>query len=394
MPKKVCKHSGQLEGVSMDIRVRLRLWFLTVLFLLCASCQEQKETPEAIRPVKTMIATKVSSSENQIIFPGSLRAFKRADLSFRVDGMILMRNIYVGYQARQDEILVQLDPREYEIALQKARGKVESVEAQLNFAERDYERMRNIYKRDPGAISVSFVDRKKETANQHKAELTIAESEYDQAADNLSYTSLKAPFDGIVAAIYVENHEQVRAKQMVLRFLDMADREMEINVPEKYMNALLEGKERLHFEVRLDAFPNTVFPASIKEIGTEASSTTQTYPVTLSLQNIPIEMSLLAGMNGTALLPLGVQHASNVFKIPKSAIFSEDGRVTYVWVVDPKTQTVHKQAVSIQDGAQGNQGNSILVQEGLSSGDRIVTAGTHFLLEGQKVTFDAGSAHS
>jgi RND family efflux transporter MFP subunit len=363
--------------------MHLRLWFLIVLVFF-SSC-EQKESTAVIRPVKTLLVSEISTSGSQIIFPGTLRAFKRADLSFRVDGTVIMRNIYVGYQALKEETLVQLDPREYEIAVQKSKGKVESTEAQLNFAERDYERMKKIYERDPGAISISLVDRKSETVNQLKAELTIAKSDFDKATDDLSYTSLKAPFDGIVAAIYVENHEQVRAKQMVLRFLDIADREMEINVPEKYINRLLEGKDRFVFEVRLDAFPNTVFTASIQEIGTEASSTTQTYPVTLSLQNVPVELSLLAGMSGKAYLNRTMEHEPNTFKIPRSALFS-DGHATFVWVVDPKTSSVVKKQVTIQESTNGD---SSIVQEGLNSGDRIVTAGTSFLQEGQKVKFDA-----
>lgn len=363
--------------------MHVRPLFLTLL-LLC-SC-EKKETVEILRPVKTLLVSEVSSSDNQVIFPGTLRAFKRADLSFRVDGTVIMRDIYVGYRAHKDETLIQLDPREYEIALQKSKGKVESIKAQLNFAERDFERMKKIHKRDPGAISVSLVDRKNETVNQLKAELVIAISDFDKAADDLSYTSLKAPFDGIVAAIYVENHEQVRAKQMVLRFLDLADREMEINVPEKYINTLLEGRNRLNFEVYLDAFPNTVFNASIKEIGTEASSTTQTYPITLTLQNVPVELSLLAGMSGKAFLTQSMEYGANTFKIPKSAIFS-DGHATYVWAVDPNTQTVHKKAIKINEATKADQ---IIVQEGLNSGDMIITAGTSFLLEGQKVKLDTG----
>lgn len=356
--------------------------FLTLLFL--TSC-EKEEITESIRPVKTMQVREISSIENQIIFPGTLRAFQHADLSFRVDGTIIMRDVYVGYRARKDETLIQLDPREYEIALQKAKGKVESLEAQLNFAEKDYVRMQKIYEKDPGAISESLLDRKKETSNQLKAEMTIAQGDFDQAADNLSYTSLKAPFDGIIAAIYVENHEQVRAKQIVLRFLDMADREMEINVPEKYINELIEGKDRLNFEVRLDAFPNKESSASIKEIGTEASSTTQTYPVTLSLQKVPYELSLLAGMSGRAFLVRPSGNLSNTFKIPKSAIFTDNGRATYVWIIDPNTQTVHKKPIKVDES---NKENTVIVQEGLTNGDRIVIAGTSFLIEGQQVKLD------
>lgn len=358
-------------------------WSLLTILLL-TSCEKETIT-ESVRPVKTMQVSETSSIGNQIIFPGTLRAFQHADLSFRVDGTIIMRNVYVGYRAQKDETLIQLDPREYEIALKKAKGKIESYEAQINFAVKDYARMQNIYKKDPGAISESLLDRKKETSNQLKAELTIAQGDFDQAADNLSYTKLKAPFDGIIAAIYVENHEQVRAKQVVLRFLDLADREMEINVPEKYINALLEGKDRLNFEVRLDAFPKIVLNASIKEIGTEASSTTQTYPVTLSLQNVPYELSLLAGMTGRAFLAKPNENLSNTFNIPKSAIFTDNGHLTYVWIVDPNTATVHKKAVKVDES---NKGNSIIVQEGLANGDRIVTAGTSFLIEGQKIKFD------
>ena len=56
-----------------------------------------------------------------------------------------------------------------------------------------------------------------------------------------------------------------------------------------------------------------------------------------------------------------------------------------MWIVDPNTQTVHKKVVKLDES---NKENIILVKEGLATGDRIVTAGTSFLIEGQQVKLD------
>lgn len=353
------------------------------LFLIILSSCQKETTTETIRPVRAIQVKESLASDNSIIFPGTLRAFKRADLSFRVDGMVIKRNIDVGQEVKKDEILIQLDPREYKIAVQKAKAKIDSTRAQLDFAARDFARMQRIFELDPGAISESLVDRKKETNNQLAAELDIAKREYDKAADDLSYTSLKSPFDGIVSAIYVENHEQIQAKRTVLRLIDTADREMEIYIPQKYIGTLLEDRANLNFEVRLDVFPDKTFPAVIKEIGTESSSTTQSYPVTLSLKNIPVELSILSGMSGRATLQeRSTNTDQKAFQVPKSAIFTDNLQQNYVWIVEPKTKTVKKQPVTLEEN---NTGDFSLIKGGVSTGDWVVTAGTSFLSEGQRV---------
>ena len=107
--------------------------WLFIALLLLAACE--KEVPsQSVRPVKAVQVSESTTLNNQIIFPGTLRALKSADLSFRVDGIVIMRDITVGHKADKNEVLMQLDPREYEIAVKKAQGQVESIAAQLDFA--------------------------------------------------------------------------------------------------------------------------------------------------------------------------------------------------------------------------------------------------------------------
>lgn len=362
--------------------MRVATFLLTLLIL--SSCEKTTAPQESIRPVKVAEVRLYTESENHLVFPGTLRAYDRADLSFRVDGTVMTRDIYVGQTVKVDDILIQLDPRDYEVALQKAKGKLESFQAQLDFAARDFIRMKNIYDRDPGAISLSYLDRKKESENQLRADLSVARSDVDKAEDDLSYTTLKAPFDGIISAIYVERHEQVHMKQPVVRIIDTTEREMEISVPERHITTFLEGGRNLNVSVYLDAIPNGVIPAKVKEVGTEASRTTQTYPVTLILQNIPPDLVLLSGMSGTATVENPKMPLSKTSLIvPKAALSSVDSTHHFVWVVDPALQTVHKKEVILEKNSLSN--DFVIVESGLNVNDLVVIAGTSFLSEGQKV---------
>ena len=201
------------------------------------------------------------------------------------------------------------------------------------------------------------------------------------AADRLSYTYLKAPFDGTVVNTYVENFDDVLAKQAIVRILDNSAIEMVINIPESLISLAPEAK---NIEVVFDAFPDRVIPAEIKEIGTEASSTTRTYPVTLIMDQ-PEDIKILPGMAGKAS---GEPPTSDTSKIPigkpvpLTAILSlEDINKTYVWVIDQQTSTVSKREV--KTGKLTDTG--IMITEGLDSDEWIAIAGVNYLRDGMEV---------
>jgi RND family efflux transporter MFP subunit len=136
-------------------------------------------------------------------------------------------------------------------------------------------------------------------------------------------------------------------------------------------------------QVRFDAFPDRQIPAEVWEIGTEASQTTRTYPVTLIMDQ-PEGIKILPGMAGQASgkRKRAGDAGGRAIEIPVSAVFSpDDTDVSYVWVIDENTKAVSQREV--KTGSLTDFG--ILVNDGLKPGEWIATAGVHYLREGQQV---------
>ena len=86
------------------------------------------------------------------------------------------------------------------------------------------------------------------------------------------------PVSGSVVATFVENYEQVRPKQPVLRLVDISSIKMVINIPENFISVAKRVKD---ITVVFDPFPDEKLAAQILEVSPEASQLTRTYPVTL-----------------------------------------------------------------------------------------------------------------
>lgn len=357
--------------------MRQQILLLLATLTLLSSCEKTEEKPEIIRPAKVF---KVSTGEflSTVSLPGITQAENRVNLSFRVNGPLVSFPVDVGNQVKRNEILAEIDPRDYEVRLRNAKAQLEKSEAEYKFAESDYERVKRIQEKDPGAISQSAVDRKREDKNRLEAELLGKQADVEAAEDALEYTRLRAPFSGTIVATYVENHEFVRAKQSVVRMLDTSRLEMVVNVPETMISLV---PAITNIEINLDPVPNRIFHAKIKEIGTEPSQTTRTYPVTLIIDQ-PDDVVVLAGMSGEARFLRGKSEELSVkgVEVPATSLVSYDG-ATYVWVVDKNTQTVSARKVSTERLTD----RGVVVTGGLKSGEWIVAVGVNSLQEGHKI---------
>ena len=133
-------------------------------------------------------------------------------------------------------------------------------------------------------------------------------------------------------AKYIDNFQDVRAKQPITRLVNASRVEMVINIPENLISLSSQVRDIV---VAFDAFPDLKIPAQVKEIGTEASQTTRTYPVTLIMDQ-PKDGEILPGMAGRANAGriVGLEDVGKTVIVPPSALLAAEGGKSAVWVME------------------------------------------------------------
>ena len=359
-------------------------WLLVCVFLLATlligGCREEKAPKVQIRPIRVAEVGAVKTFSDRW-FPGKAAATQVANLAFRVAGTLIKFPVNIGDIVKKGTLLAQLDPRDYKVELENAKAQVRRVQADLELAQSEYARVENIWKKDPGAVSKSMLDTRKGKVESIKAQLNSVRAAVTKAKDMLRYSTLYAPFDGIVVEKFVENYEDVNAKQEIVRLVDTQKIEMTVQVPETMISQAYKVKKAY---VIFDANPDVEIEATIKEIGKEASQMTRTYPMTLSMHQ-PEKFKILPGMAGKAradrssVLTTAGDNPSDYIEIPVSAVFAS-GEDSFVWVVDTADNSVHRRRIEL-----GSLTDSGILAKGVEKGDVIATAGVNTLVEGQKI---------
>jgi membrane fusion protein, multidrug efflux system len=373
--------SNMMSSIEYHMKIIISIGIFLMMFFFLVGCEKEPIAEKKIvRPVMAMKVGEVTQFR-QRQFPGKAKATQELELSFRVSGPLVTLPVNIGDNVATGDVVARIDPRDYEVNVSNAMGQLNQARAVLTRAEADFKRISNIYEEDPGATSQVAVDQARQDRDSARANVQSLTASVATAKDQLSYTYLKAPFDGVVVSKFVENFEDVQAKQPILRIVDKSSIEMVINIPENLISLVPDA---INIEVIFDSFPDRKIPAKLKEIGEEASSTTRTYPVTLIMEQ-PDDITILPGMAGKATGEDSKSSEERVAmgkQVPVTAIFSPDDiDKTYVWVIDETTKTVSKKEVTT--GKLTDSG--IMLTEGLDTGTWIATAGVHNLREGMEV---------
>jgi multidrug efflux system membrane fusion protein len=349
------------------------------LFSACGKSEEPVKTVEPVRPVKLMKVSGSLAGETRRL-PGTVRASDRADLSFQVPGTLIELPVKEGQKVKKGTLVARLDPRDYETNLRNAEGVLAKAKAGLIYAIAEHRRYVKVKETDAGAVSESMVELKRAAEKVARADLQSAKATVAAANDQLEYTRLKAPFDGLIAQKYVDNYQEVQAKQAILSLQNVTDVEVLMDVPELKIAPIRKTKPRFYAEFTAD--PNRRFDLKVKEFATQADPATQTYRVVLMMP-APTGIRILPGMTVNVAIEFAEDiEAGTEMIVPAIAVFAGAEGHSQVWVVDPQTKQVHRRAVTT---GELTGSDSIRIISGLNADETIAVSGVSKLREGQTV---------
>lgn len=343
--------------------------------VLLVACSKEEAPPEPVRPVLS-VEVKALHQEDLGRFAGSIQARYESNVGFRVPGRIASRNVDVGAEVRKGALLATLDPTDQQNQLRSAQGDLARVQAQLINAQANARRQQELFNRGVGAQAQLDIAQTELKTTQ--ASLDQARAAVNQAQDQLNYVELRTDHKAIVTAWNAEAGQVVTAGQQVVTLAQPDIKEAVIDLPDTLVDDLPAD---VVFQVASQLDPSITSTAIVREIEPQAQSATRTRRARLSLTDTPPGFHL-----GTAISVTLSSEIKPRLELPASALQEVDGK-TRIWVVDPQTQTVAPREVSLVSRTD----DTVVVANGVKSGERVVSAGVNSLKPGQKVRIDEGS---
>ncbi|HSN68944.1 MAG TPA: efflux RND transporter periplasmic adaptor subunit, partial [Thermoanaerobaculia bacterium] len=313
----------------------------------------------------------------------SVEAFERVDVPARVSGAIEHVRFREGQPVRAGEILVEIEPERYRIAVDAARANLDRAVAEQAEAQASLARRRAANEKNPGLIRGEEIATWETRAQTAAAEVSQARAALRQAELNLRDAFVRAPVGGLVQTRTVQTGQYVPVGAVLATMVRRDPLLVRFQVPEQEAASVRRG-HRITFSVT-EGMPS--FGAVITHVAESADRASRMVEVTASVDD-PRRELLTPGAFARITIPVGGATSAPV--IPQTAIRpSEKGFLAYVvenGVARERTLTLGMRTPT----------GAVEVRSGIRPGDRLVIRGAEALRDGAPVkvtegTWDAGT---
>ena len=394
-------------------RKRKKRWWLwaipaVVLVLLVAIVAVARGSGSKIDPSKLAKATRGDIAKS-VVATGKIQPITKVELKSKASGLVEKLFVDINQIVHKGQVLAQLDQQEIlaQVAAQKAQfaaaeanvvtyranidqDKVTAAAPDLPMYKSTYER--NLAMSNDGIVSRQTLDdaqrnyvaaeNKRDSSvaqinvdqaklKQAQAQVQQAQASLDQLNEQLSYTTLVSPMDGVVLSRDVEVGDAVSSilvlgstATLVMTLGDTTQVYVQGKVDEADIGSVYLGQPA---RIRVESFPSKTFNGKVTKIaplGVEKDNVT-TFEVRVSIDNPTGELKA----NMTANAEILITEHMNALSVPEQALVYDNQKNAFVFVPDPK-QKDGQRKIPVKAGISNGSKTEIL--DGLKEGDTIV----------------------
>jgi RND family efflux transporter MFP subunit len=302
---------------------------------------------------------------------GLAKAWQEAEISPEVSGKVKSILAEVGDELKAGDPIFKLNDELLRLQVEKARSLVTQLEGNYLSSKRDLSRKEKLYQ--DGVISELDLDLAKAKEKADRGLLEGAKTSLKIAQRDLRESTIRSPISGSLAERLIDIGTTVLPQMKVASVVDTSRIRIKIGISEKEIRKIKKGQQ---VEVYLDAFPNEKYQGTVFSVGLKANESTLTFPVEVEIVNNRDPM-LKPGM--VARLKIQTGNHLQVVVIPQEVTINEEGE-SFVFVV--RDGVAHKAKITIDTTID----SQVIVEDGLSPGDFLITVGSRTISEGTRVT--------
>jgi RND family efflux transporter MFP subunit len=332
-------------------------------------------TDDQAVPTVQIIKLAKAKTGGMLNLPGDVEPFTNAPIYAQVSGYLQKWYFDIGAKVKKGDLLAQIDPRTYQAALEQAKGTLARDAATLANAKVDLGRYQTLWAQN--AISQQQLATQQATVNSDAGVVETDRAQVSQAAINLAYTRVIAPFDGVVTTRTVDVGNLVTigtatSTTPLFTVSDQTKMRIYVRLPQNYASYV---RPDMSVNFTVPQYPTRVFNATLVANAGAVVATTGTVLLQFGTDNSDHALQPGAYANVHFPLPLG----ANGIRLPATALMFRDAGMQ-VATVDSANHIRLKTIKILRDN-----GANVDVGGGITPADRIIDNPADALQEGDSV---------